>query len=183
MLRFNFLEKEESLIEKVLKPDIVLALLIAFLVSGGLFWYVGQLKNRETILKRESLKLDRELARLKKVQSDEKKLLQERTRLKKKMEIISELDNKRKVSQFVYFFADRRNIPSEVWLKGLKQDGNKVFIEGEAYNLKIISQFLKNIEENLGNVTFKDTVYEEYTSKSTGKTYKYYKFRFNVEMK
>ncbi|SNR78624.1 PilN domain-containing protein [Desulfurobacterium atlanticum] len=183
MLRFNFLEREETFIEKLLKPDIILAVLLLFITFGGLFWYTGQLKSKERFLKQEIIRLDRELARLKKIQAEEKKLIKVRETLKEKLNVISKLDKERQVPSFIYFFADRKNIPYGVWLENLKQDGKKIYIAGNAYNLKLVSQFLKNVEEKIGEVKFKKTSYEEYKSKETGATYKYYHFSFTVEMK
>ncbi|OMH41268.1 PilN domain-containing protein [Desulfurobacterium indicum] len=183
MLRFNFLEKKETFVEKLLKPDVILAVLLALALAGGLSWYTGQLKMQEATLKQENARLDKELARLKKIQREEKRLIKTRETLQKKLQVISELDRKRDVPQYIYFFADRKNVPYGVWLTGLRQSGDNIFIEGGAYNLKLVSTFLKNIEQGLGSVKFRQTSYEEYKSKDTGKTYHYYKFQFNVEMK
>jgi len=183
MLRFNFLEREETFVEKLLKPDIILAILLLFITVGGLFWYTGQLRSKEKFLNQEISRLDRELARLKKVQAEEKKLIKVRETLKKKLNVISQLDKERQVPFFIYFFADRKNVPYGVWLTGLKQQGKEIYISGGAYNLKLVSQFLKNVEEKIGSVKFRKTSYEEYKSKETDTIYRYYKFSFIVEMK
>ncbi|WP_297445724.1 PilN domain-containing protein [Desulfurobacterium sp.] len=183
MLRFNFLEKKETFVEKILKPDIILAVLLALALTGGLSWYTGQLKLEELSLRKENARLDKELVRLRKIQREEKLLIKKRQVLKKKLQVISELDKKREVPRYIYFFAARNNVPYGVWLIGLRQSGNSLFIEGGAYNLKLVSKFLKNVEQNLGTVKFKQTSYEEYKSKESNKTYHYYKFQFTVEMK
>ncbi|WP_457567395.1 PilN domain-containing protein [Desulfurobacterium sp.] len=184
MLRFNFLEKKETIVEKILKPDVILAVLLGLALAGGLSWYTGQLKMQESELKQESLKLDKELARLKRIQQEEKRLVKIREALKKKLGVISELEKKRHVPEYLYFFASRKNVPYGVWLTGLKQNGKNLFIEGGAYNLNLVSAFLKNVEQGLGEVKFRQTSYEEYKIKdSANKSYHYYKFQFTVEMK
>ncbi len=181
MLRFNFIETREAELRKLVTPDLILSILLIVLLVVILQFQISKLNGQIEHLNREFARLKAEESRLKRIEEREKQLLKKKEILKRKLEIISELDRKRKVPAFLYYFGSRKNVISGVWLDSIDQKGKKLVLKGGSFNLKLISAFLANIEQNLGRVIFKNTklVFE----KVPGGEVKYYRFQFTVEMK
>jgi len=181
MLRFNFIESREAKLRKLITPELVLVVVI---VIGSIVVVVSQisgLNHQIDSLNKEFSRLKAEEARLRKIEIEEKRLLERKKILKRKLEIISELDRRRKVPGFLYYFGDRKNLISGVWLDSLDQKGKTLVLKGGSFNLKLISKFLANVERDLGKVIFKNT--KLVSEKAPGGEVKYYKFQFTVEMK
>ncbi len=182
MLRFNFYEREETLIEKALQPDLILAVLLFITVVGALIYSSAELSSQISSLSSEKVRLIAELNRLKAVQVQKKKLEQQKKILEEKLKVISELNAKRKVPDFITFFALRKNVPYGVWLTSVKQSGNTTLaVEANAKTLNLMSNFIENIEGSLGNVKLKYSKLRQFRTET--KNFSFQTFKIDVELK
>jgi type IV pilus assembly protein PilN len=181
MLRFNFAESRGTKIRKSLLLDLALVLIILSIFVIGIKLQISILDRQIYSLEEGIRDLKSERLRLKKVEAEEKQLIEKEKILKAKLKVISELEERRKVPGFLYYFGDRKNLISGVWLDSLDQKGKALVLKGSSFNLKLISRFLANVERDLGKVIFKNT--KLVSEKMPGGEVKYYKFQFTVEMK
>ena len=182
MLRFNFAETKESAYSKYLKPDLIFFFLIIVSVAVGTYLYSASL-NRE--IKNAQLQINslkREISRLRQIQRSEKELISRKRELQKKLDVVSQLDRKRKVPAFLYFFADPDNVKN-IWLDSLEYTGNQLYLVGGTFNIKKFPDFLKISEEKLGSILFRKTFRQIYENKELNYKVVYYKFNFGLELK
>lgn len=182
MLRFNFAETKESAYSKYLKPDLIFFLLIVFSVSVGTYLYTLSLNQK---IKNAQLQIDnlrREIRRLHQVQRTEKELLSKKKELQKKLSVVSQLDKRRKVPGFLYFFAEPDNVKN-VWLDSLSYTGNRLQLVGGTLNIDKFPDFLNISEEKLGSILFRKTFRKFYENKNLDYKVTYYKFNFGLELK
>ena len=182
MLRFNFAERKESTYARYIKPDLIFFALIILTVFVGSYFYTLSLKQeiRNAQLQIESL--NREIRRLHRIQRTEKELISRKRELQKKLKIVSELDAKRKVPAFLYFFANPNNVKN-VWLNSLTYSGNYLELTGGTFNINRFPEFLRISEENLGRVLFRKTLRQIYVNRDLNYRVVYYKFNFGLELK
>jgi len=180
MLRFNFVETKEVKLKKFLVPELIISILIIVVFLVGVQVQILSLDKEISHFNKEIRRLKAEESRFKRIEREEERQLVEKKRvIRNKLRIITELDRKRKVPAFLYYFGKRENVDPGVWLYSIDKKGNRLVIKGGALNLSLISSFLSKIEKNLGRVVFKST--ELVLGKSS--KVNYYKFQFTVEMK
>jgi len=182
MLRFNFAETKESAYAKYLKPDLIFFLLIIISIGVGTYLYTLSL-NQE--IRNAQLQIDnlrREIRRLHQIQRTEKELLSKKKELQKKLKVVSQLDRKRNVPSFLYFFAERNNV-KDIWLESLTYNGNRLQLVGGTFDVNRFPSFLKISEEKLGSILFRKTYRQFYENKDLNYKVTYYKFNFGLELK
>jgi len=182
MLRFNFAERKESSYSKYLKPDLIFFILIVLGIFIGSYFYTASLKQEIRNAQLQIERLNREIKRLHRVQRTEKELISRKKELQKKLRIVSELDVKRKVPAFLYFFADPNNV-KDIWLTSLTYSSNRLELKGGTLDITKFPKFLKISEENLGKILFRKVSRQIYINKKLDYKVTYYKFNFGLELK
>jgi type IV pilus assembly protein PilN len=116
----------------------VLAILIVILVHGVIAGYIGQQEGKNEFLKKEIAALDKEI--------DEIKRLKEQTNaLLSRKGVIESLQGSR--AETVQLFNElARQVPAGIYLKSLKQSGNKIGIVGVAQSNARVSTLMRNLE-------------------------------------
>jgi len=180
MLRFNFAEVKEPLISKLVKPDLLLAVLVALIVILAFFFVESSVKEKLQRTEERIAKLEAEKRRLLAIQRKEKELLKKRRRLQEKLKIVSSLDRGREVPKPLYFFADPEAV-KDVWLDNLSLKSAKVKVKGNIWSVKKFPDFLEKVEERIGRVLFKETERAEYRNDKINFRTTYYKFEFEAE--
>lgn len=145
MIRINLLPHREEK-RKALRQQFyalsgliaVLAILIVILVHGVIAGYIGQQEGKNEFLKKEIAALDKDI--------DEIKRLKEQTNaLLSRKGVIESLQGSR--TEAVQLFNElARQVPAGIYLKSLKQTGNKINISGFAQSNARVSTLMRNLE-------------------------------------
>ncbi len=117
---------------------VVLAILIVVLVHGVIAGYIGQQESKNDFLKKEIAALDKEI--------DEIKRLKEQTNaLLTRKGVIESLQNSR--TETVQMFNElSRQVPAGIYLKSLRQAGNRVYLVGYAQSNARVSTLMRNLD-------------------------------------
>jgi len=179
MLRFNFAETKKSKFKKHLQVDLLFSVLV--MLSA---YYVVNLQalsvEREINLVNSRIsKLQKLLNELKMVKKDEKKLMSLKRELEKKLSAASKLKRRKRVPEFLYFFADPENLEG-IWLNRLRYDLQALRIDASTLDLKYIPLFFDRLEEKIGSVRLKSIKRE--TCREKKSTLNYYRFSFDVKL-
>ena len=145
MIRINLLPHREEK-RKALRQQFfalsgliaVLAVLIVVMVHGVIAGYIGQQEGKNAFLKKEIAALDKEI--------DEIKRLKEQTNaLLSRKGVIESLQGSR--AESVQLFNElARQVPAGIYLKSLKQTGNKIGLAGYAQSNARVSTLMRNLE-------------------------------------
>lgn len=145
MIRINLLPHREEK-RKALRQQFfalsglvaVLALLIVVMVHGVIAGYISQQESKNEFLKKEIAALDKEI--------DEIKRLKEQTNaLLSRKGVIESLQGGR--TETVQLFNElARQVPAGIYLKSLKQTGNRIGITGIAQSNARVSTLMRNLE-------------------------------------
>lgn len=145
MIRINLLPHREEK-RKALRQQFfalsglvaVLAVVIVVLVHGVIAGYIGQQESRNAFLKKEIAALDKEI--------DEIKRLKEQTdALLSRKNVIESLQGGR--AEAVRLFNElARQVPAGIYLKSLKQTGNRIALAGIAQSNARVSTLMRNLE-------------------------------------
>lgn len=116
----------------------VLAILIVVMVHGVISGYISQQERKNEFLKKEIAALDKEI--------DEIKRLKEQTNaMLSRKGVIESLQGSR--AETVQLYNElARQVPSGIYLKSLKQAGNRVGIVGYAQSNARVSTLMRNLE-------------------------------------
>lgn len=116
----------------------VLAVLIVIMVHGVIAGYIGQQESKNEFLKKEIAALDKDI--------DEIKRLKEQTNaLLSRKGVIESLQGSR--AETVQLFNElARQVPAGIYLKSLKQAGNRINISGIAQSNARVSTLMRNLE-------------------------------------
>jgi type IV pilus assembly protein PilN len=116
----------------------ILAIAIVILVHGVIAGYIGQQESKNAFLKKEIAALDKEI--------DEIKRLKEQTEaLVKRKDVIESLQGSR--TEAVQLFNElARQVPAGIYLKAIKQAGNRINISGIAQSNARVSTLMRNLE-------------------------------------
>ncbi len=145
MIRINLLPHREEK-RKALRQQFfalaglisVLAILIVVMVHGVISGYIGQQERKNEFLKKEIAALDKEI--------DEIKRLKEQTNaLLSRKGVIESLQGSR--AETVQLFNElARQVPAGIYLKSLKQTGNRIGLAGYAQSNARVSTLMRNLE-------------------------------------
>lgn len=145
MIRINLLPHREEK-RKALRQQFfalsgliaVLAILIIVLVHGVISGYISQQERKNEFLKKEIAALDKEI--------DEIKRLKEQTNaLLSRKGVIESLQGSR--AETVRLFNElARQVPAGIYLKSIKQSGNRIGITGYAQSNARVSTLMRNLE-------------------------------------
>ncbi len=158
MLRFDFAKVTESKFEKYVRPDLLFVLLVFIAVIGVTLFIESNIKQEIQRVKSKITSLEREKNRLKNIGKIEKELLKKKKELEFKLSVFDDLNKKRKVPDFLYFFSSSKYMEN-VWLVSLSLKGKSLEIGGVCPDLRRFYTLLEDIDLNMGMVTMKDTVY------------------------
>jgi len=147
MARINLLPwRDELRKEKQTNFVITLAAMLAItgvIMAGVHFYYVDRInyqKSRNAFLDKEIKKLDVQISKIKTFEAEKKKL-------QAHLDIIQRLQSSR--SEIVHLFDQVvRTLPEGVYLKTLKQTGNKLVLNGIAQSNARVSSYMWNIEKS-----------------------------------
>lgn len=116
----------------------VLSILIVILVHGVIAGYISQQERKNEFLKKEIAALDKEI--------DEIKRLKEQTSaMLARKDVIESLQGSR--AETVRLFNElARQVPAGIYLKSLKQAGNKIDMVGIAQSNARVSTLMRNLE-------------------------------------
>jgi type IV pilus assembly protein PilN len=145
MIRINLLPHREE--ARKAKKQQFFALVAGALMLGALVVFLGytiingQISDQNEaneFLKREIAVLDKQIAEIKRLKEQTQALLARK-------QIIEDLQRDR--GETVYLLTELvRQVPDGVYLKSLKQDGNKVNITGYAQSNARVSALMRNLE-------------------------------------
>lgn len=145
MARINLLpwrEERRKARQKEFVGMLVLSALAGVLLTGLIYTlYSGRIANqnsRNEYLQGEITKVDAQIAEIKQLDDEKANLLQRK-------QVIEQLQANR--SQMVHLFDSLvRTIPDGVVLTSLKQDGDKLTLEGRSQSNARVSTYMRNLE-------------------------------------
>jgi type IV pilus assembly protein PilN len=145
MIRINLLPHREERRKALRQQFFALAGLVA--VLAGAIWFVGftfintQIENQEAknvFLKKEIAELDKQIEEIKKLKEQTDSLLARK-------QVIESLQANR--SETVHLFNElARQLPSGVYLRSIKQDGQKIALIGYAQSNARVSTLMHNLD-------------------------------------
>lgn len=116
----------------------VLALLIVFMVHGIIGSNIGYQNTRNNFLEGEISKLDTQIEEIKKLKEQTQAMLSRK-------KVVETLQGNR--AQSVYLLDQMvRLLPDGVYLKAVKQSGNKVNIQGYAQSNARVATYIRSLE-------------------------------------
>lgn len=116
----------------------VLAITIVILVHGVIAGYIGQQESKNAFLKKEIGTLDKEIDEI-------KRLKEQIDALVRRKDVIESLQGSR--TEAVQLFNElARQVPAGIYLKAIKQAGNKINISGIAQSNARVSTLMRNLE-------------------------------------
>lgn len=116
----------------------VLAVLIVILVHGIISGYISQQEGKNAFLKKEIAILDKDIDEIKRLKEQTSALLSRKN-------VIESLQGGR--AETVQLFNElARQVPAGIYLKSIKQAGNKVTIVGVAQSNARVSTLMRNLE-------------------------------------
>lgn len=147
MVKINLLPWREERRQQLNKEFFLIlagGALLAVLSVALVMWFYNQSidfqNKRNVYLKGEIAKLDKDIAEIRELESKKAKLLSRK-------EVIEELQGKR--TQMVHLFDELvKTIPNGVFLESVKQQGDRLTLEGYAQSHSRVSAYLRAIEES-----------------------------------
>lgn len=146
MIRINLLPHREQ--KRKARREQFYALAGLMLVLGGLIWFLGftvingyitAQESTNTFLKSEIAVLDKEIEEIKKLKEQTEALLARK-------QIIESLQANR--SETVHLFNElARQVPGGIYLRSVKQAGQKVTLNGYAQSNARVSTLMRNLDE------------------------------------
>lgn len=145
MIRINLLPYREER-RKALRQQFfaltglvaVLAVVIVIMVHGVIAGYISQQESKNEFLKKEIAGLDKEIDEIKRLKEQTSALLSRKG-------VIETLQGSR--AETVLLFNElARQIPAGIYLKALKQAGNKINLSGIAQSNARVSTLMRNLE-------------------------------------
>lgn len=182
MLRFNFAEVKESKFDKYVRPDIFFVVFILLLVFAVDFYWEQAVNSELAMVNNKIQKLEQQKKRLESIERKERELIGYKEKLKQKLNVVSELKERRYVPQFLYFFGNSTN-RAGVWLDSLSYRRNGLSLVGNSMNLKYLYSFIGKVDNKLGPVLFKNARLQTINLKNLNKKINYYKFQVNLELR
>ena len=121
-----------------------LALLVGLLVAGGIYlWYQAQITNqqgRNAYLQTEIQKLEVQIKEIANIES-------EIAALKARQSAVENLQSDRNLQ--VHLLNELvKQLPDGTFIKGLKQEGRSIAIQGVAQSNERVSELLRNLSDN-----------------------------------
>ena len=114
-----------------------LGIAIVVLVHGVIAGYIAVQADRNTFLKKENSSLDKEIEEIKKLQGEIAALLARK-------QVIERLQTDR--AQAVHLLDQLvRQVPDGIYMKSIKQQGQKIFMNGLAQSNARVSTLMRNI--------------------------------------
>ena len=114
-----------------------LGVAIVILIHGVIAGYISVQADRNTFLKKENASLDKEIEEIKKLQGEIAALLARK-------QVIERLQTDR--AQAVYLLDQLvRQTPDGVYMKTIKQQGQKIFLNGYSQSNARVSTLMRNI--------------------------------------
>ncbi len=182
MLRFNFAEAGKSKFAKYVRPDTFFAVFLLFLVFAVDLYWEQTITGEMVKVKSEVRELEQKKRRLKNIKRKEKKLTQQKDELQKKLAVVKELERKRYVPQFLYFFGDKKNTTG-IWFNSISYRENSLSLEGNSINLEYLYGFIGKLDGSLGTVLFKNADLQTMELRDPSRKINYYRFQINLELK
>ncbi len=145
MIRINLLPYREERRQALRKQFFaltglvaVLAIMIVIMVHGVIAGYIAQQESKNEFLKKEIAALDKEI--------DEIKRLKEQTNvLLSRKGVIENLQGSR--AETVLLFNElAKQVPAGIYLKSLKQSGNRINLGGIAQSNARVSALMRNLD-------------------------------------
>jgi type IV pilus assembly protein PilN len=147
MIRINLLPHREARRKEAREQFYALSMLMVLL--AGLVWLVGY-NMIEAMAERQSDNnrfLKGEIAILDKQIEDIKKLREQTTSLLQRKQVIESLQANR--TEVVHFFNElARTMPSGLYLQSLKQEGQKITLNGYAQSSARVSSLMHNLDQS-----------------------------------
>jgi len=147
MIRINLLPHREERRKALRQQFYALSALVA--VLAAFIWFVGyslidamieRQAERNRFLKSEIVVLDKQIEEIKKLKEQTESLLQRK-------QVIEALQANR--SETVHLFNElARQLPSGVYLKSIKQEGQKITLTGYAQSNARVSTLMHNLDES-----------------------------------
>ncbi len=147
MIRINLLPHREE--KRKARREQFYALGGLMLVLGGLVWFLGYTlingsisaqDGKNTFLKTEIATLDKQIDEIKKLKEQTEALLARK-------QVIESLQANR--AETVYLFNElARQVPSGIYLKSVKQMGQKITLSGFAQSNARVSTLMRNLDDS-----------------------------------
>lgn len=147
MIRINLLPHREE--KRKARREQFYALAGLMLVLGGLIWFLGftvingyiaAQEGKNSFLKSEIAVLDKQIEEIKKLKEQTDALLSRK-------QIIESLQANR--AETVYLFNElARQVPGGIYLRSVKQSGQKITLNGYAQSSARVSTLMRNLDES-----------------------------------
>lgn len=147
MIRINLLPHREERRKAVRQQFYAFAGLVA--VAAGLIWFLGytlidamieQQAEKNRFLKNEIAALDKQIEEIKKLKEQTEALLQRK-------QVIESLQVNR--SETVHLFNElAKQLPTGIYLKTIKQEGQKITLTGYAQSNARVSTLMRNLDDS-----------------------------------
>ena len=182
MLRFNFVKSRKTAVLEDILPDLVFIGTLIAIVGIGNYAYVSYLKGKIEEAQKQERQLRRKIENLHRIQKEGQKFMSLKEELRRKLNIMANLNKKRKVPAFLYFFSKPQNIKG-IWLDSILYSDSQLLLTGGTLEIKNFPKFLSLTENKLGEILFKNVKREIYENRSLGFKQSYYEFNFGVRLK
>lgn len=147
MIRINLLPHREE--KRKARREQFYALAGLMLVLGGVIWFLGftvingyisSQESKNAFLKSEIAVLDKQIDEIKKLKEQTEALLARK-------QVIESLQANR--AEIVYLFNElARQVPAGIYLRSVKQTGQKIALAGYAQSSARVSTLMRNLDES-----------------------------------
>ena len=145
MIRINLLPHREEAKKERRQQFFVLAglvtvlgILIVFALSTAIAGYISSQESANDFLKKEIAVLDKQIDQIKRLKEQTQALLARK-------QVIEDLQRDR--GETVYLLSEMvKQVPEGIYLKSLKQDGQKISITGYAQSNARVSALMRNLD-------------------------------------
>lgn len=119
---------------------VALGVVIAVLVHGVISGYIERQERKNDFIKAETKKLDGQIAEIKRLREQIDALLARK-------QVIESLQSNR--AETVHLLSELvRRLPEGVYLKSIKQSGDKIALDGYAQSNARVSNLMRNLDES-----------------------------------
>lgn len=183
MIKINLLPHREERRQQRKKAFVTLLLMSALLggaivlaVGGFIANNIDNQRQRNTFIKAENTRLDGEIKEV-------ATLKQEIEALRARQQAVEDLQGDR--NQSVYLLDELvQQVPEGIYLRGFKQDGQRVVLNGYAHSNERVSELLRNLSNNSAWLERPDLIEIRSTGVGQGKdAKKVFDFTVNIGIK
>ncbi len=146
MIRINLLPFRAARKKENLRRQVSIYILSLILLTLGLFYFNFTLGDKISRLETNIDDSKKQIAAYEKITKEIEEIKQKLAIFRKKIEVIKNLDQNRKVPVQLLDTMTRMVIPKRLWFTSFESTGGKVNITGIAFDNKTVADFMINLE-------------------------------------